>query len=355
MDRPDPTAEKWIKTSQRAEKAKPWDPTPGDANHFVRKTAAAINTAKPRIDTGLPRTAQRWKGRNFNTIARTFDTALARKESQQVQRNVAARADAAPTAQAHANARPALLMRRVPSARAASPRAAARPLSAGALTVQESFDARTWGLPPPLLAGPPARRPALRPGGIALHADRVLPPAGRRPAAGAATDLLRELGAAPTPKGARYGVKGVARDDMTARGLTVPLTFRRPASGAATPRSRSGSRRRSRSGSRGRSRSAGRGRGHSRSGSRGSARSHSRGREWARAGRAPRARSADVAASGGVGGGLVGPDAPVARRGVSADRGGGGGGGGGWLEARIEGYCLAVKEKALDYVIRRAL
>jgi hypothetical protein len=60
----------WLKTSKRAASKKPWDAMALDGGHYVRKTQAAVAAIKPRIDTGQPRTQNRWRGRNFDTIAR---------------------------------------------------------------------------------------------------------------------------------------------------------------------------------------------------------------------------------------------------------------------------------------------
>ena len=196
--------ERWIATSQRAAGRKTTEPMPGDTMHFVRKVSAACKQAKPSIDTAPPRSMARWSGRNFHTIARRFEDARALRRVQQDLEHVALRSETIESEASRAiKAQPPLLMRRVKDHRHASSDEADAPMAEGALTVQESLDARLWSLNPPWSTRlSDHARPTLRRGNIALPANSLLLKKPCSPAEfGADPDLLHSLGASPTPKG----------------------------------------------------------------------------------------------------------------------------------------------------------
>ena len=194
--------DRWLQTSQRAASRKPSDPTALDASHFVRKTKAAVAGVKPRIDTGQPRTQNRWRGRNFETIsrqhaenshagvaARNIDIALARVDRGD--RLIERKKNPFDT-----EASPALIQRRIsgPSVRVSGAGRVdvwqAPPTTIGR-TVAEAQNVQLYSLHPPWVKRMtedkllPSGR--IRPGNVAVPADLVLPPprqgGGRRAAA----------------------------------------------------------------------------------------------------------------------------------------------------------------------------
>jgi hypothetical protein len=222
----------WLKTSQRAASKKPWDATALDAGHYVRKMKAAVASIKPRIDTGQPRTQNRWRGRNFDTIARR---AAERSTAGQAAKNVdiaLARVDRSDRKverqknQFDTSVNPALIQRRVvgPSwAKDATEWQA--PKQTIGRTVQDAHCTAMYSLKPPwvkrLSEDKLLPRGRVRPGNIAVPADNVIEPRGRSPEyTGADNDLCDTLGMGPTPAGILLGLKGIKRGDMTREGVT---------------------------------------------------------------------------------------------------------------------------------------
>jgi hypothetical protein len=219
----------WLKTSQRAAAKKPWDKTALDEGHYVRKTKAAVAAIKSRIDTGQPRTQNRWRGRNFDTIARCaaeksmadeavkhIDTALDRVDRHE--RQVERKKNPYDTA-----ANPALLQRRIagPSWKPGAKSWQAPKQTIGR-TVKEAQDSKIYSLKPPWvkrLSEDKLLQPGrIRPGNIAVPADNVLPPPeGRTEADHEIEDLGARLGLGATPAGILLGLKGTGRGDTVLR------------------------------------------------------------------------------------------------------------------------------------------
>jgi len=202
---------------------------------------AAIAKIKPAIDTGVPRTEGRWRGRNFNTTARRTAERAAEKASEKSMDAALARAEATAYApherrkdKNDADANPPLLQRRTRDRQGLEAPAEFRAAPGTvALTVAETLDARLWSNMPPWRAGASdhAARPSggVRPGNVALRAEQALAGAtptrrpreraadaaarcagarGPRPAEhfGGALDLEAQLGMGPAPLGILLGL-----------------------------------------------------------------------------------------------------------------------------------------------------
>ena len=207
----------WLKTSQRAASKKPWDAAALDEQHYVRKTKAAVTSIKARIDTGQPRTQNRWRGRNFDTISRRAaengTTGVAAKNVEvaldRVQRSnrmVDRKKNAFDTV-----ANPALIQRRIigPSwVKQAQPWQA--PKQTVGRTVQEAQNVSLYSLKAPLVhrlsQDPLLVTGRIRPGNIAVPADNALPPPPvNGTEGGAELDLCDRLGMGATPAGILLG------------------------------------------------------------------------------------------------------------------------------------------------------
>ena len=175
----------WLKTSQRAASKKPWDAAALDEEHYVRKTKAAVAAIKPRIDTGRPRTQNRWRGRNFKTIARHAaegNMAGVAAKAVEVALDRVDRTDSLVERrknQFDTVANPALLQRRLrgPSWQAGVQEWKAKKQTIGR-TMQETFDAALYSNKPPwvklLSEDKSVPHGRLRPGNIAVPAGSQL-------------------------------------------------------------------------------------------------------------------------------------------------------------------------------------
>jgi hypothetical protein len=149
------SGERWIATSRRAAEAKPWDQLPLDQEHFVRKTKIGVQNAKSRIDTSEPRTRNRWKGKNFDTVSRKAEEKAQLTDVDKRRLNVKARVESygAPHEQKknafNAKANPPLIQRRTKDRSFAEVQEWRPPKSVIGLTIKESFDAKIWSIDPP--------------------------------------------------------------------------------------------------------------------------------------------------------------------------------------------------------------
>lgn len=146
---------KWLATSRRAASAKPWDAKPLDENHFVRKTKQAVAKAKSTLDLSEPRSASRWRGRNFATISRRTSEKTKVEDAHKRTEHVKERIDRYDSTTERRKdrfdvaANPVLIQRRTRDASHSKVTEWKPQKSTIALTRQDSLDADIWSLKPP--------------------------------------------------------------------------------------------------------------------------------------------------------------------------------------------------------------
>lgn len=153
--------DRWIVTSQRAEKVKPWDAKALDEKHYVRKTKEGVRNAKSRIDMGQPKTLDRWKGKNFNTLARKTSEKREAAQGEKRRAIAVARVESYSASNEirkddfNVQAHPALIQRRTRDPSWGEVRQWMPPKGTVGLTRKEAMDSQMWSIRPDWVSSVP--------------------------------------------------------------------------------------------------------------------------------------------------------------------------------------------------------